>query len=63
MIRDFIALLNILHQNPEQKFEQIIFGSSFAFSSPGVDTEALTPETEIQDELDTGESPYANFQL
>lgn len=63
LIRDFISVLNILHQNPGKTFEQVIFGPDFQFSAPSVDTEALTPETEIHDEPDVSDSPYASFQL
>lgn len=63
LIRDFIAVLNILDQNPGQNFEQVVFGSNFEFSSPTIDTEALTPENEIHDEPDNSDSPFASFQI
>lgn len=57
VIRNFIEVLNLLHQNPEQTFESIVT------SSPIVplrsDPDNLTPETEIYDD----ESPFKHFRI
>jgi len=63
VIRDFIAILNILQQNPEQPFEGILYGEGFHFSQMTLDPEALQPETEIPDTAEEKKSPYANFRL
>jgi len=62
VVRDFIAVLNILHQNPEASFESVIGAEDFEFSRPGDDPEALTPETEIRDD-DQPPLPYSSFKI
>jgi len=61
IVRDFVAVLNILQQNPNQNFDAIVGGGDFSVSKPVLDPEALTAETEIQDEEPP--SPYANFKI
>lgn len=63
VIRDFISILNILQQNPNQTFEGILHGADFEFSQAGFDPEALTPNNEIQDDEGEVASPYSNFRL
>lgn len=62
VVRDFIAIMNILQQNPEQTFESIVRSSDFEVNKRHVDPEALTPDTEINDD-DEIKSPYSNFKL
>lgn len=45
IIRDFIELLNILHQNPEKNTAEVLGGNSFELAKGGI------PEEEIQDEF------------
>lgn len=67
VVRDFIAVLNIMYHNPEQSFETIMGTSTFTPSPALSDPEALTPETEIQDEEPINptspSSPYKNFEV
>jgi len=58
VVRDFTAVLNILHQNPEQTFESVV--GTIQPSRPGGDPEQLTPETEIQDDT---QSPFSKFEI
>ncbi len=60
VVRDFIAVLNLLYQNPDQTFASIVGG--IEMSRQTADPEALTPETEIRDD-DEPSSPYATFKL
>jgi hypothetical protein len=62
VVRDFIAILNILHQNLDQSFSSIVGGEGFQPTRAGSNPEALTPENEIIDE-DDGASPYKSFEL
>jgi hypothetical protein len=62
VVRDFIAVLNILQQNPGASFETVVGADDFTFSRPGDDPEALTPATEIHDE-DSASSPYSSFKI
>lgn len=61
IVRDFITVLNLLHQNPDQSFEAIMGSSTFTTIQTTNDPEALTPQSEIADEAP--ESPYSNFSL
>ncbi len=45
IIRDFIELLNILHQNPQKTIAEILGSNSFAMAKGGM------PDEEIQDEF------------
>ena len=62
IVRDFLAVLNIIHQNPEQSFNSIVGGKEFQPTKVGSNPEALTVESEIVDE-DDGTSPYKKFEL
>ena len=62
VVRDFITVLNLLHQHPGTTFEAIVGAESFEFHRPGDDPEALTPETEIRDD-DQPPSPYSSFKI
>ncbi|MCB0210616.1 MAG: ATP-binding protein [Anaerolineae bacterium] len=61
VIRDFVALLNILYQNPDKTFEFVLGDVDLTSIKPHADPEMLTPETEIHD--DGEESPYASFKI
>ena len=61
VLRDFVALLNLLQQNPEESFESLVGEVKFTTGEPYTDPETLTPATEIYD--DNGSSPYASFQI
>lgn len=61
-VRDFIAVLNILQQNPGATFKTIVGGRDFVPTHTANDPEALTPQTEIVDEDNTS-SPYKSFEL
>jgi hypothetical protein len=61
IVRDFIAILNILQQNPEQTFASVLGHADFQPSTPSTDPELLTPQTEIHDETDA--SPFASFRI
>jgi hypothetical protein len=60
VVRDFISILNILQQNPDQSFESVM--GTLTPSQQNDDPEVLTPETEIQDEAQPG-SPYTKFEI
>ncbi|MAS33614.1 MAG: biotin carboxylase [Anaerolineaceae bacterium] len=62
VVRDFLAILNIMQQNPTTSFSDIVGGKEFTPTQVGADPEALTPETEIVDE-DDDSSPYTSFRL
>jgi hypothetical protein len=62
VVRDFHAVLNIIHQNPGQSFSSIVGGKEFQPTRVDSDPEALTPESEIVDE-DGSTSPYKKFEL
>ena len=61
VLRDFVALLNLLQQNPNESFESLVGEVKFTTGEPITDPEALTPATEIHE--DNGASPYASFQI
>ena len=61
VLRDFVALLNLLQQNQDESFESLVGEVRFTTGEPFTDPEALTPATEIHD--DNGSSPYASFQI
>jgi len=64
LVRDFMAVLNLLHQNPNVTFETIVSGSGFVPTLPGNDPEALTPEGEIDDTAKPATaSAYKNFDV
>lgn len=63
IVRDFIAVLNIIQQNPGVSFDSIVAGKDFKPSQVERDPEALTAETEIVDEDDSTASPYKSFEL
>lgn len=63
IVRDFIAVLNIIQQNPGISFDSIVAGKDFRPSQVERDPEALTAETEIVDEDDSIASPYKSFEL
>lgn len=63
IVRDFIAILNIMQQNPGVMFDSVITGKDFKPSYSVSDPEALTPETEIVDDANEGNSPYKSFEL
>src|SRR5690606_27757152 len=62
IVRDFIAVLNIMQQNPAMTFDAIVAGKEFVPSSAGVDPEALTPENEISDD-DESTVTFKSFEL
>ena len=61
ILRDFVTLLNLLQQNPDESFESLVGEGKFTPGKPFTDPDALTPATEIHD--DNGSSPYASFQI
>jgi len=63
IVRDFIAVLNIIQQNPGISFDSIVAGKDFRPSQVERDPDALTAETEIVDEDDSIASPYKSFEL
>ena len=60
-LRDFLSILNLLQQNPNESFESLVGKVEFTTGKPFPDPEALTTATEIHD--DNGSSPYASFQI
>jgi hypothetical protein len=60
VLREFVGLLNILHQNSEESFESILGGVELELGDSFNNPEELTPENEIHDDND---SPYASFKL
>lgn len=62
IVRDYISILNILHQNPQMTFESIVGGENFKPTYAGSDPEELTPETEIKDDEDEP-SPFKSFDI
>lgn len=70
VVRDFIALLNIMQQNPVVTFDQVLNGGDFVPSQSTIDPEALRPDTEIHDAEETvstnnmePSSPFTSFDL
>ena len=61
VVRDFVALLNMLYQHSDETFDSLVGELEFTAAKPYVDPEALTPETEIHD--DNEESPYSSFEI
>jgi hypothetical protein len=57
--RDFIAIMEMLRNDPEATFLGIIEGDALKVSRQGANPEELTPQTEIQDE----DAPFAGFTL
>jgi hypothetical protein len=47
IVRDFISILNIIHQNPHLKFDEIIHGDNFKPTIAGVDTSATEDVAEF----------------
>jgi len=62
VVRDFIAILNILQQNPEQTFATIVGSATFLPTKATGDPELLTAENEIRDEAQPN-SPYSAFSI
>lgn len=62
VVRDFVSILNILQQNPDQTFEALVQQNAAKASQPVNDPEALTPNTEIHD-TEPPSSPYSTFQI
>lgn len=62
VVRDFIAILNLLQQNPEQTFDTLIGSIAFVPSKASADPELLTSENEIRDEAQPT-SPYKAFSI
>lgn len=62
VVRDFLAVLNILRQNPDKSFTDLVGSGEFKPTVASFDPELLTSETEIHDE-DNGNSPYKSFEL
>lgn len=52
VIRDFIELLDILYQNPEQNIEQILSNSAFTYAKP-----------QLEEQGPAADSPFAEFTL
>jgi len=64
IVRDFIAILNILYQNRGVTFESVITGQDFKPSSMMNNPEDLTPETEINDDNSGNiSSAYKSFDI
>jgi len=63
IVRDFIAVLNIMQQNPGVTFDNLVMGKDFKPTYSVSDPEALTPETEIVDDQNNSSSPYKSFDL
>jgi hypothetical protein len=61
VIRDFVSLLNILYQNPNESFASLLGTAEFSTGKPILDPEALTETSEIRDEEE--DSPYSGFKL
>ncbi len=62
VIRDFVALLNILQQNRDKTFESLLSQVDFKSATSPLDPDVLTPETEIRDD-EPEESPYSSFKI
>ena len=63
VVRDFITILNLLRQNPDQTLPAIIGRSDFQPTRQSYDPETLSPETEIRDDAPDHQSPYAGFEV
>ncbi len=63
IVRDFIAVLNVLYQNSDLSFDGVVADKDFTPSRVERDPEAVTAETEIVDEDDSAASPYKSFEL
>ncbi len=48
VIRDFIAILNLLQQNPEVGFDALMHGGSFQPTAAGPDLDAVATEDEVE---------------
>ena len=63
VVRDFITILNLLQQNPEQTLPSLIGRPEFQPTRQSYDPETLSPETEIRDDPPNSQSPYAGFDV
>ena len=63
VVRDFITVLNLLHQNPGQTLPAIIGRPDFQPTRQSYDPDTLSPETEIRDDEPDKQSPYAGFEV
>lgn len=52
IIRDFITVLNLIHQHPELEFEAVVHGTDYKPSAAAIDVEAVTSLQEEEDKLD-----------
>jgi hypothetical protein len=62
IVRDFVGVLNLLQQNPDQSFVSLVGGEGFKPSRAEADPEALLPENEANND-DESHSPYKSFEL
>lgn len=65
VVRDFIAILNIMHQNQGISFETLVLGQDFKPSREESNPEDLNAETEIKDDESNNDtsSPYKSFDI
>lgn len=63
VVRDFVTMLNLLHQNPTLNFTDLMNSDDFKVTISPDDPEALTPESEIHEALDVGSVSFASFRL
>jgi len=63
VVRDFVTLLNLLHQNPALSFDALVSSEEFQVTTFAADPEALTPENEIHDTPEEVSTSFAAFRL
>jgi hypothetical protein len=68
LVRDYVSILNLLQQHPDQSFDTLVRQVAASTSYETADPEALTPETEIHDDPSEASpppspSPYSDFKL
>lgn len=63
IVRDFIAVLNLMQQHRDMTFDGIVMGKDFKPTRSSGDPEALTPDSEISDEQSDTPSAYKSFEL
>lgn len=63
VVRNFITILNLLQQNPEVTFDQLMSSDDLQITTDEDDPEALTPANEIHDDETVNGTAFANFRV
>ncbi|MBX3014193.1 MAG: ATP-binding protein [Caldilineaceae bacterium] len=63
VVRDFVTVLNLLHQNPTLSFDTLVDSESFQVTTAPDDPEILTAANEIHDSGEEVSPAFATFRL